>query len=68
MKPAAISSTDQAGGLMLLTFGNVRFHPTDDICSDTPRGPSWARLRTCQLFQFYVDLLLDDDRECERKS
>ena len=42
MKPAGISSTDKGGGLALLTFGNTRFHPTGDICSDTPRGPSWA--------------------------
>ena len=41
----SVSSTDQAGGLMLLTFGNVRFHPTGDICSDIPRGPSWANSR-----------------------
>jgi len=28
----------------LLTFGNFRFHPTGGKCSDTPRGPSWARI------------------------
>ena len=40
----------------------VRFHPTGDICSD----PREVRVGP-KLFQFYVDLLLDNDRERERK-
>ena len=42
VESVVLGDGDKAGGLMLLTFGNVRFHPTGDMCSETPRGPSWA--------------------------